>query len=72
MLGLLERDSDVFLRAGTAQGGISEAEIAGLIAERDAARRGKNFRRSDEIRAELAERGVALEDGPSGTTWRRV
>jgi len=72
VLGLLGRDSEAFLRAGTAPGGISEAEIAGLIAERAAARRGKNFRRSDEIRAELAERGVVLEDGPSGTTWRRL
>jgi cysteinyl-tRNA synthetase len=72
VLGLLGRDSEVFLRAGTAHDSISEAEIAGLIAERDAARRGKNFRRSDEIRAELEERGVVLEDGPSGTTWRRL
>jgi cysteinyl-tRNA synthetase len=72
VLGLLGRDSEAFLRAGTAHGGISETEIAGLIAERDAARRGKNFRRSDEIRAELAERGVVLEDGPSGTSWRRL
>jgi cysteinyl-tRNA synthetase len=72
VLGLLGRDSEVFLRSGSEQGGISEAGITGLIAEREQARRERNFRRSDEIRAALLEKGVALEDGPKGTTWRRV
>jgi cysteinyl-tRNA synthetase len=72
VLGLLGRESDEFLRSGGAQGGMSDAEIAKSISERDEARRAKNFRRSDEIRAGLLEKGVALEDGPRGTTWRRV
>jgi cysteinyl-tRNA synthetase len=72
LLGLLGRDSDEFLRSGSAQSGISEAEIQALIAERDAARAAKNYKRSDEIRSEALERGVVLEDGPRGTTWRRV
>src|SRR5215471_15694964 len=71
VLGLLERDSEDFLRAGT-PGGISEAEIAALIARRDAARAEKNYRLSDEIRAEALAKGLVLEDGPKGTTWRRV
>jgi cysteinyl-tRNA synthetase len=72
VLGLLGRDSDEFLRSGSAQSGVSEAEIEALIAERDAARAARNYRRSDEIRAHALERGVILEDGPGGTTWRRV
>jgi cysteinyl-tRNA synthetase len=70
-LGLLARDSAVFLRAATGANQISEVEIAALIAEREEARRKREFRRADEIRANLLTRGVALEDGPAGTTWRR-
>jgi cysteinyl-tRNA synthetase len=70
LLGLLGRDSETFLRAGT-EGEISEAQIGALIAERNEARRGKNFRRADEIRDELLRKGVGLEDGPQNTTWRR-
>jgi len=72
VLGLLGRESDEFLRSGSAKDGISETEIQALIAERDAARAARNYRRSDEIRAELLEKGIVLEDGPSGTAWRRV
>ena len=72
LLGLLGRESDGFLRSGSAQDGISDAEIAEMISKREESRRAKDFRRSDEIRAELLEKGVVLEDGPRGTTWRRV
>jgi cysteinyl-tRNA synthetase len=72
VLGLLGRDSDEFLRSGSRIDGISQTEIEALIAERNAARAAKNYRRSDEIRAEALEKGVVLEDGPGGTTWRRV
>jgi cysteinyl-tRNA synthetase len=72
VLGLLGRNSDEFLRSGSASDGVSEAEIRTLIARRDAARAAKDYRLSDEIRAEALEMGVVLEDGPRGTTWRRV
>ena len=45
--------------------------IEGLIAARNAARKAKNFAESDRIRDELLAAGIILEDGPSGTTWRR-
>jgi len=72
VLGLLERDSEEFLRSGAELGGLSHAEILSLIAERAGARRTRNFSRSDEIRDELLRHGIALEDSPQGTTWRRT
>jgi cysteinyl-tRNA synthetase len=47
------------------------AEIEGLIAERAAAKKAKDFARADGIRNALKERGIILEDGPAGTVWRR-
>jgi cysteinyl-tRNA synthetase len=72
LLGLLGRESEQFLQGGTERvGELSDPHIAALISERNEARRAKNFRRADEIRDDLLHKGVALEDGPQGTTWRR-
>ena len=72
-LGLLERDPQVFLQAGSADdSGLSAAEIDALIAERKAARASKNFAESDRIRNLLLDSGIILEDGANGTTWRRA
>jgi cysteinyl-tRNA synthetase len=49
---------------------ISPAEIEGLILERAAARKSKDFKRSDEIRDYLLERNIQLLDGAEGTTWK--
>jgi cysteinyl-tRNA synthetase len=67
VLGLLQRDATDFLRgqAGDA------AQIEEKIALRAAAKKAKNYAEADRIRAELAAQGIVLEDGPSGTTWRR-
>jgi cysteinyl-tRNA synthetase len=51
--------------------GVDAAEIDRLVAARIEARRAKNFAESDRIRDALAAQGVVLEDGPSGTSWRR-
>jgi cysteinyl-tRNA synthetase len=45
-------------------------EIRALIAERAAAKKAKDFSRADAIRQGLRERGIILEDGPQGTSWR--
>lgn len=46
------------------------AEISGLIREREEAREKKDFTRADEIRDELARRGVSLKDTPGGAVWQ--
>ncbi len=51
---------------------ILDSEIETLIAERQNARKEKNFARADEIRAELLERGIILEDTREGVKWKRV
>jgi cysteinyl-tRNA synthetase len=77
-------DSAAVASAGTAEPGtgngqpssglvetLSDEEIEKLIAERVAARRGGNYARSDEIRANLLKAGVILEDTKAGTRWKR-
>jgi cysteinyl-tRNA synthetase len=48
------------------------AEVEKLIAERGEVKKAKNYDRADEIRETLKDRGIILEDSPSGTTWRRI
>src|SRR5256885_727984 len=64
VLGLLQRDADAFLIRGRAGGG-----VARYIVAREAARKRKDFRAADDIRRELLEKGIVLEDSPGGTTW---
>ncbi len=49
-----------------------DADIETLIAERQQARKEKNFARADEIRAELLEKGIVLEDTREGVKWKRA
>ena len=50
--------------------GLNVSEIEESIAERVEARKAKNWQRADEIRADLARKGVVIMDSPAGTTWR--
>jgi cysteinyl-tRNA synthetase len=70
VLGLLQRDPVDFLQARPA--GVSEDWINGKIAEREAARKAKDYAAADRIRKELQAAGIALEDKGGKTTWRRT
>ncbi len=48
---------------------VDEGKVTGLIAQRNAARKVKDFKESDRIRDELAAMGVVLKDSKDGTTW---
>jgi cysteinyl-tRNA synthetase len=71
---LCEWDEVLALGLAEAQAPVqeSDAEIDALVAERDAARAARNWKRSDEIRNLLKERGIAIEDSPQGSRWRRA
>ncbi len=72
VLGLLQEDPETFLRRGGPAEGLNEDEVEALIARRTEARKARDFAEADRIRDALHEQGIALEDGPGGTTWRRV
>lgn len=61
VFGILEKEKSELLCA----------EVEKLIAERNSARRNRNFARSDEIRDSLLEHGIILEDAPEGVKWKR-
>lgn len=70
---LLSEFDQVFdvLRPTEAKGGLLEEEIEAKIAERTAARKARDFARADEIRRQLLEQGIILEDTKEGVRWKR-
>lgn len=69
-LGLLQDNPTAFLQAGLDSE--KKAYVENKIAERIAARSAKDWALADSIRKQLALEGIELEDGPTGTTWRRL
>jgi cysteinyl-tRNA synthetase len=72
-LELLQRFDAVFdVLAPTVQtNAILDSEVESLVEERNAAKKAKNFGRADQIREELLEQGIILEDTKSGVRWKR-
>jgi cysteinyl-tRNA synthetase len=54
-----------------AQAGLSDERIQALVDERAQAKKARNFARADQIRNELAEKGIVIEDSKDGARWKR-
>ena len=68
-LGLLQAEPAAFLQHSV-EADLDTAEIERLVAERVAARASQDWRRADEIRDQLSELNVVIEDSVGGSTWR--
>jgi len=71
LLGVLQDDPEHWF-AGASGNALSGEAVEELLRERDAARAARNFAQADAIRERLGAAGIAIEDGPSGTRWRRT
>lgn len=73
VLGLLEVDPDEYLKSTAgAEEGMAEADIEALVEQRIQAKKNKNWARADEIRNQLKDLGIELEDKGMETSWRRA
>jgi cysteinyl-tRNA synthetase len=72
-LAVLARFDSIFdvLRPAAQEGQLSDAAVDALIEERTAAKKAKNFARADQVRQELLDQGIILEDTKSGVRWKR-
>ena len=68
-LGLLQAEPAAFLQHSV-EADLDKTEIERLVAERVAARASQDWRRADEIRDQLSELNVVIEDSVEGSTWR--
>ena len=72
-LELLDQFDRIFdvLRASRGEEGISDAQVEALIADRALAKKNRDFARSDQIRQQLLDAGIILEDTKEGARWKR-
>jgi cysteinyl-tRNA synthetase len=72
-LDLLRRFDEIFavLEPTVAAGGLTDAQIDERVAERNRAKKARDFALADSVRNELLEQGVILEDTREGTRWKR-
>ncbi|HXS94368.1 MAG TPA: cysteine--tRNA ligase [Candidatus Limnocylindrales bacterium] len=70
VLALFDSVFDV-LAPTAVTGQMEDSEVESLIAERTAAKKARNFARADQIREQLLEQGIILEDTKSGVRWKR-
>jgi cysteinyl-tRNA synthetase len=73
VLGLIQGEPQSFLQAKTDDNetGLDADEIENLIQQRNTARAEKDFARADQIRDQLSDMNISLEDAADGTIWRR-
>ncbi|HND26747.1 MAG TPA: cysteine--tRNA ligase [Pseudomonadales bacterium] len=71
LLGLLQQPPEQFLQ-GSPRDGLDDSEISALVEARNQARRERNWPLADQLRAQLEQAGILLDDGRDGTQWRRA
>ena len=69
LLGILWLDPEVWFKGDAAD---ETQEIEKLIEQRATAKKNKDYALADKIRNNLKERGIVLEDGANGTTWKKI
>jgi cysteinyl-tRNA synthetase len=72
-LELLDQFDKIFdvLRPSASQDAISDSQVEALIAERAQAKKNRDFARSDQVRQQLLDAGIILEDTKEGARWKR-
>jgi cysteinyl-tRNA synthetase len=74
VLGLLQDSPEIFFKKKKdqwlQQHGITHEQIEQWLAERNQARKEKNWHEADRIRQELQDKGIIIEDTPGGTEWK--
>ena len=72
-LAFLARFDSIFdvLKPTAQEGQLTDAAVDALIEERAAAKKAKNFARADQVRQQLLDQGIILEDTKSGVRWKR-
>ena len=66
----MQSDPDEWF-SGSGDGDLDAEEIESLLGQREEARAAGDYAAADKIRDDLAHRGITIEDGSSGTRWRR-
>jgi cysteinyl-tRNA synthetase len=72
LMGLLQEDPAAWLQGGASESELSAAAIEQLILDRQQAKLDKNYALADQIRVDLQQKGIVLEDSREGTKWRRT
>lgn len=76
VFGILTEEPALFLESmkrGSVQvTGLTEQEIGRFINERNLARKTRDFKKADEIRDTLKNKGIQLKDSPEGTVWEKI
>ena len=70
LLGLLQKDPEDWFKGGAS--GDEAAEFDAIALRRQEARAAKDWAAADAARDEATAKGIVLEDGPDGTTWRKA
>ena len=70
LLGLLQKSPEDWFKGNASDD--DQAEFDAIAKRREEARTRKDWAAADAARDEAKEKGIVLEDGPNGTTWRKA